>query len=446
MANIYFLIDELNRDAVVASVLKKKFSQAGHNLIYGNRATNRLLKYFHNVFDVIIFPRPHLIYDNWGEKWLSWKARFVTLSTESLGIICKDHEVMAKTLLDREYFEGKRQYVERIDAFCLWGPKQLQAVKDHASEVAYKCHVVGHPRHDAACTNSHKIERTGAQGNKAIGIVTRAVALNDYFRRSPLDGYTTLFDDRFQYEFINKITGEKLPSKRPGVRPGDILIVQAIDAENTLKIIRRLLSAGHEVRVRVHPKENTDVWEDLLRRCGLGVEICNAKLPITQWLQGLDYLIGPPSTSFYDGVMLGVTPISICNLDSRRKLSVGELWEENNRLMEYVFKPATINELLAYIANGTRNFNSSEILRILEEEANYPACKHALDEVVAICTHGISNTKSRKWLLAGFKLLRYIYFKAWRVRNRLLGRKENSAMFAMGRKETRFIDGLSSAA
>jgi len=130
--NIYFMIDELNRDAVVASALKKIFLKKGHNLVYGNRSSNRLLKYFHEAFDVIIFPRPHIIYDNWGDDWLTWSAKFVTLSTESLGIICKDHQVMAKTLLDREYFEGKRQYVDRIDAFCFWGEKQLQAVTDCA--------------------------------------------------------------------------------------------------------------------------------------------------------------------------------------------------------------------------------------------------------------------------------------------------------------------------
>jgi hypothetical protein len=129
------MIDELNRDAVVASALKKKFAEKGHYLVYGNRASNRLLKYFHGAFDVIVFPRPHLIYDNWGEDWLTWKARFVTLSTENVGIICKDHQVMAKTLLEREYFEGDRKYVERIDAFCFWGSKQLQAVKDFAPEV-----------------------------------------------------------------------------------------------------------------------------------------------------------------------------------------------------------------------------------------------------------------------------------------------------------------------
>jgi hypothetical protein len=92
LANIYFLIDELNRDAVVASALKKKFAQKGHKLVYGNRASNRLLKYFHQAFDVIVFPRPHLIYDNWGDDWLAWKARFVTQSRHHLQRSSSDGE------------------------------------------------------------------------------------------------------------------------------------------------------------------------------------------------------------------------------------------------------------------------------------------------------------------------------------------------------------------
>jgi surface carbohydrate biosynthesis protein len=441
--NIYFLIDELSRDAVVASALKKKFAEKGHNLVYGNRATNRLLKIFHGAFDVIICHRPHIFYDNWGEDWMSWRVRFITLSTEALGIICKDHEVMAKTLLDRDYFEGNRRYVERIDALCFWGPKQLQAVKDHASEVAHKCHVVGHPRHDVACVQALQVDPARQIKTKAVGVITRAVALNDYFNRSPLEWFRVIFNDHANYEFHNKITGEKLPSKRAGASPADNLTVQAIDVETTLRIIRSLLEAGHRVTLRVHPKEHSDAWKSLLARCGLEVEISNAKLPVTQWLKGLSYLVGPPSTSFYDGVMLGVTPISICSLNSRRRQSVGELWEDNNRLMAHVFKPATIDELLAYVESGTQNFGGSEILQILKEEANFPACANSLDEVVSICTRDVYAAKNQKLLLASFKLARYFYFKVWRVRNRFLGRKENSAMFAMGLKESRFIDGLS---
>lgn len=444
--NIYFHIDELNRDAIVASALKRKLAQKGHNLIYGNRATNSLLKYLHSAFDIIVIPRPHMAYDNWGDDWMEWDARFVMLSTESLGMLCLDHHVMAKTLLEREYFEGKRKYVARIDAFCFWGSEQFQAVKNYAAEISYKCHTVGHPRHDTSCLNDQRINATRTpQTKKVIGVTTRAIGLNDYFGRNPLYPYVTLFSDHFQYEFINKTTGEKLPSKRVGAKPTETLIVQAIDVENTLKTIDSLVKAGYEVSVRVHPKENADVWKDLLKRCNLSAEISNSRLPMANWLKSVDYVVGPPSTSFYDAVMLGVTPISICQLDSRRKEYVGELWEDNNRLMQHIFKPKTIEDLLDYINKGVRNFNSNEILSILKEEADFPACRNSLNNVIAVCLADAATQKNRKFSLILFIFSRYIFFKVWRIKNKIIGRKENSASFAIGRKETRFIDGLTSA-
>jgi hypothetical protein len=444
--NIYFHIDELNRDAIVASALKKKFAALGHTLIYGNRASNRLIKYFHKAFDVIVFPRPHLIYDNWGDNWLSWNARFVTLSTEALGIICKDHHVMAKTLLDREYFEGKKKYVERIDALCFWGSKQLQAIKDYAPEIAHKCHIVGHPRHDEFCLNRAKFKKKAQiqDGKMAVGVITRAVALNDYFKRSPLEWYCNLFDSQVTYEYHNQITGEKLLSKRSAADPGDILVVQAIDLENTLKIIDSLLQAGHQVSLRIHPKEDSSTWGDILKRTKLNATISDPTLPITDWLQGLDYIFGPPSTSFYDGVMLGVTPISICSLDQRRQASIGELWEENNQLMEHVFKPQSIEQLSHYISANTRNFASPEILGILNEESDFPACASGLDKVVGVCLEQSSNVRRSGLLLLFFKIARSIYFAAWSARNLLIGRRENSALFAMTARKRRFIDSLSS--
>jgi surface carbohydrate biosynthesis protein len=442
--NIYFHVDELNRDAVVASALKKKFARLGHTLVYGNRVTNRLLKYHHRTFDVVVVPRPHMLYDHWGDEWMSWDVRFAMLSSESLGIICRDHRVMARTLLEKDYFEGNRTYVDRIDAFCLWGPKQLQAIKDYAPEIATKCHVVGHPRHDASCVRAQDAGRQ--RPRRRIGVITRAVALNDYFRRSALDGFTTLFDEHFQYEFVNKTTGERLKSKRPGAQPADVVLVQAIDTENTLKIINRLESAGYTVSVRVHPKENAEIWQGLLKRCRLHAQVAEARMPIARWLEGVDYLVGPPSTSFYDAVMLGVTPISICQLDARRRQSIGELWEDNNRLMEHVFRPDTIDSLVEYIARDTRYVHTPASLQVLQEEAYYPACASSLDKVVAVCTASVPERSRGDVRLVSFELARYLYFKAWRARLRAQGRRENSAMFVMGREERRFVDGLTSTA
>lgn len=354
---------------------------------------------------------------------------------------------MARTLLEKEYFENKRKYVDRIDAFCFWGSKQLQAIKDYAEDVLHKCHVVGHPRHDASCiSNKDPAANEVRPENKMIGVITRAVALNDYFGRSALDCYTTLLDNHFQYEFFNKITGEKLPSKRPGIRPADILIVQAIDAENTLKIISSLENAGYRVSVRAHPKENTDVWKNLLMRSNLNAEVSDSKLPIAHWLENIDYIVGPPSTSFYDACMRGVTPISICALDSRRKENIGELWEDNNRLMNHIYKPKTIEDLLEYIKSKTKiNFNNGEILNILKEEADYPTCISSLHKVIAVCTANIDLSKNRKLNLIWFMVSRFIFNRLWRVKNKITKRRENSAMFAMGRKETCFIDSLTSA-
>jgi hypothetical protein len=444
--NIYFHIDELNRDAVVASALKRIFSERGHNLVYGNRISNRLLRHLHSAFDVIIVPRPHIAYDNWGDDWMSWDAKIVMLSTESLGIICKDHQVMARTLLEKEYFEGVEKYVDRIDAFCLWGSKQLQAVVDYAEEVSHKCHVVGHPRQDKLCLVDQKNrDETTPRGKKTVGVLTRAVGLNDYFGRSALDGFSTLLDDSFQYEFFNRKTGENVPSKRPGSKPAEALIVQAIDAESTIRVIASLVGAGHDVQVRIHPKEKPEVWERLLAQCNLDAEVTNQKLPISTWLEGLEYVVGPPSTSFYDAVMLGVTPISISELDPRRKRYVGELWEDNNRLMDHVFKPGNIQDLLGYIADGNRFSYTDEVLNVLKEEADYPDCGDALSKVVSACEAVMTTRRNKSIPLMSFMVLRHLFFKIWKARNAIRRYPENSAYFSFDGKTTRFIDGLSSA-
>ena len=168
---IYFHIDELNRDAITASILKKKLKKRGHYLIYGNRITMRLLDYFHNFIDVIIMPRPHFLYDNFKDRWLLWDSKFITISTESLGIITTEKELMSKTLLEREYFEDNKKYVNRIDAFCVWGKRQLAAIEEFAVEVRNKFYFVGHPRYDNECLkNSHFNSKKKKDGKIKIGI------------------------------------------------------------------------------------------------------------------------------------------------------------------------------------------------------------------------------------------------------------------------------------
>ena len=158
--------------------------------------------------------------------------------------------------------------------------------------------------------------------------------MNDYFSRPSLITFETLFDDHHQYAFFNKKTGEKLSSRRPGAQPLNNLISQAIDAESTLRVIRCLEDLGYEITFRPHPKEDIETWKYLFIKSGIKTAISDeADQPFADWLKDVKYIVGPPSTSFYDALMLGVTPISLSSIDARRKDYVDDLWEDNNHLM-----------------------------------------------------------------------------------------------------------------
>ncbi len=440
--NIYFHIDELKRDSIVASALKKKFKAKGHNLIYGNRITGPVLKFFHNAFDVIVFPRPHFIPDMLGDSSLDWDQEIIMLSSESLGIICKDYEVMARTLLEDNYFNNDPKYIDKIAAFCLWGNRQKKALDIHAPNVSKKSYVIGHPRHDLS---SLKTSSKRNDSMKNIGFITRANGLNDYYGRMAVEAFEVLFDDHFQYEYINEKTGKALKSKRNVAEPRNNLIVQSYDTENLLKIMKNLNDKDCKLHARCHPKENLEVWKYLFEKCSIDIEISDSLIPITHWLEGIDVLIGPPSTTFYDAIIENTRCISITNLDKNRQKYIGELWEENNELMKDIPAPTTIEEIISSaLSNEELELNTS-IKETLMNEALYPDCRESLDKFVDICLKFENQNKiklHRKLLLSIYKIASIFYQKLWMIKNFLIQRKENSSMYSLSRVTKKYIDGL----
>jgi len=75
--NVYFYIDELNRDAITASKLKKRLENKGHKIVYGSRTTIKFLKYFHYLFDVIIITRPGLLTLHFQESPMERKDCYI---------------------------------------------------------------------------------------------------------------------------------------------------------------------------------------------------------------------------------------------------------------------------------------------------------------------------------------------------------------------------------
>lgn len=445
---VYFHIDELNRDSIVASKLKRRLKQMGHSLEYGSRMTSSLAGLFNKSFDVIIIPRPHFICDQWGKKSLGWNTRFITLATENLGMICIDPRYTAKTILDRDYFEGRIEHVQRIDRICVWGERQKNAIAMHAPEVLEKVCVVGHPRHDKTLErrNSHN---TRDDGNIIVGITPRSVLLNDYYDRSPMQGFRYVNHTRRRFEFFNKRTNNYLESHTSHEQPAESICTQALDVSTTIKLALALQEQNISLQFRIHPKENQSEWEYLLKSVGISRPVfIDGEIPIRDWLGSISYLIGPPSTTFYDALMCGVEPISLHRMDSRRLLFVGSNWEDNNRLMQYIFAPQSISELVSYVKTGQLStLDSGKFFQVLRDEANYPDCqKNAINKVAStidsLCKYDKSNASLLCYYLYQIsgKVMR-IY---WRVKFKLLTNGINSSRFILGSNLTRRIDGLSS--
>jgi hypothetical protein len=440
---IYFHIDELNRDAITASILKKKLKKRGHYLIYGNRITMRLLDYFHNFIDVIIMPRPHFLYDNFKDRWLLWDSKFITISTESLGIITTEKELMSKTLLEREYFEDNKKYVNRIDAFCVWGKRQLAAIEEFAVEVRNKFYFVGHPRYDNECLkNSHFNSKKKKDGKIQIGIISRSNALNDYYKRTTLESFSEYLSEKINYEYNNKKSGKMLLFKRP--KPIEGTICQSIDTVNIINIIKSLIDSDYEINFRAHPKENLDVWQNMFGQYNLKIKFSKPEQPISYWLENLDYLIGPPSTAFYDAVINNVTPISIDKIDSRRKLFVTDLSEDNNSLMQHIFRPKSIDEIKEFIVKNKKININNEIKNIFSEEVGYPECQDSLNNLINVCEK-ISKSKNilkKSYFYFFYLFFQFFYSFLWDLKSFIIRRKPNSAMFSFNFKIIRYINNL----
>lgn len=96
MINIYFHIDEMDRDSIVASILSKLCKEKDWRLIFGNRNLEKLMSKFEPFFDIIILPKPMFLSSYFPEmKIETVTSKFIILYTENIGIMTsKEHPKM----------------------------------------------------------------------------------------------------------------------------------------------------------------------------------------------------------------------------------------------------------------------------------------------------------------------------------------------------------------
>jgi hypothetical protein len=150
-----------------------------------------------------------------------------------------------------------------------------------------------------------------------------------------------------------------------------------------------LIKLGLKISIKKHPKEDFKLYKKIEAELGRNISLAPSNIPFAFWIQNQNYLIGPPSTSFYDALMLGILPISTSEINSSRKLLITDMYEDFNPLMGNIFKPKSIDELIRFVQENDpkvykRLVSNPELINILELEVNYPNHIRSLSEFCGV--------------------------------------------------------------
>lgn len=349
---VYFHIDEIARDAIVASALKKALRAEGGTLVYGNRFCMRLLQYL-NVFDAVILPTIDL-YMYCFPDVTRLPDNVVVMPTEAVG-----QATGRLRRINAKYFGADEQRCEpwhkSVGCYLLWGYAHLTPFREFHPEYLDKCEVVGHPRLAKECISPARSRR----GEKpVVGIVSRFSMLNTSDKRS---------------NFSAVYLGMKTPGQvcvmfenSPDCDIEDLLYTEAIDLRILLQVMRAIDHDRFEISIRVHPREDRSQWQHFIKKHGFSASVAEWAEPFSAWLSGVDYVVAPPSTSFYDIFAHGKRPICIRDIVSHRANHVLTESDDNNEIMNYVFQPRSVAEIITAIETETVPYDSAGVEAVLE--------------------------------------------------------------------------------
>lgn len=439
MPFVYFHIDEVARDAVVASALKRKLAAQGVTLIYGNRVESTLLKRS-DPFDLYIFPSVDL-FKAYFPDLDKLQSPVVILPSESVGGLTSNVRRLAAKYFG-SFPEEYQPWTERITAFCLWGPSHVKSFETYGPHLLGKVEVIGHPRFDRSCSSGMRQPGQVVR----VGIISRFASLNSFSGSSML---YNIFAGRRSYYSDGKV------SPRFAVHLDrdweDLLFNEAVDLRLLFEVVDALAARNVHLELRVHPRENRTAWASLIKQQNISLSLAPWDTPFQHWAMGMDQIIGPTSTSFFDCFAIGRQPICTNALAPKRADHVIGGGDDDNPILKFVKMPKSIDELVTVALESEKQMlpadYPSELVHILEQEAWYPHCQTSLDRMASICVKCLTRVPSKRKLAQRLRhmalvpagninqVLRY----GWRPGS------EQSSSFLLTPYRMRWIDNLSKA-
>lgn len=386
---VYFHIDELARDAVVASGLKKELRNVGGRLVYGNRLTTYHLLRHLNIFDAIILPSLHHYTTAFPNPQQLPKNVFI-LPTEAIGQATGTlRRIYGKYFGDN--YEKNKPWHQSIAGYLLWGYAHINAFKAYYPEYIPKCRIVGHPRLSKSCIKS--MNNTAKQ-KPVVGFVSRFGGLNPY------DGRTNF--EAIRGGMKSTVADSPIYENSPDKDVEDVFYTEVLDFRIMWQLIMSLDPNRYEISIRPHPRENRQGWLNLSRKSDIKINITPWDEPFTHWLHGVDVVVTPPSTSLYDIFYLGKAAIVISDIVQSRSNHTLTESDDNNQILEGVCRPKSIQEALSIIDSGKIFFNKEIVsLRLLEQvgsdiaENSTTNIIRAISDIGSLGNHGKVNVKKR---------------------------------------------------
>ncbi len=437
MPFVYFHIDEVARDAVVASVLKRKLADYGISLIYGNRVESAQLRRS-DPYDLYIFPSIDL-FKAYFPEIERLRGLAIILPSESVGGLISNMRRQAS-----KYFgtfpEESCPWTERVAAFCLWGPSHASAFEEYCPHLLGKVHIIGHPRFDASCKVSNV-----TNGDKVrVGLISRFSGLNPFNRVSMLH---TTYSGRRSYYADGRVHPRFAVDADRDVE--DYVYNEVIDIRLLFEIVQALEGEDVELELRVHPRENRNEWAAFIAQHNLCLKIAPWDMPFQHWVGKMDHVIGPTSTSFFDCFAMGMRPICSNGLAPRRAEHVIAGGDDDNPILKFVHMPSSMEELVdAAKVRAQKDVAlgyPEELLYILEQETGYPSCTSSLSRLARLCVDHLATVSTGRKTLSQIlhrsltpaaninQVLRY----GWRAGT------EQSSSFLLTPSRKRWIDELS---
>ena len=438
----YFHIDEFTRDSVVASALKKKLKEKGLHLIYGNRRLIILLSKFPwllNFCTSKIYPSID-IYKSYLNINSSDNDIFI-LPTESIsGTEFTKERLLLHLLGSKFQYENNNleSNFKPIKKLFLWGKFHFEIILNNYPNLERKLLVVGHPRYDLDCLKKN-INSSSTKKKVRLGFVSRFDLLNIYDSRTNID---LIFENR-------KIPGnEYLYFQNEERDQEDFYHNSVLDLRIFFLILDLLDLDKYEVYLRIHPREKRENWVNLVKTKNIRLKISEFGQPFSHWLNDIDLVLSPPSTSFYDYALLGKNAILIDSVIKTRRNHSSLLSDDFDPIFNYFKRPKSLNELMDILNRYSPDFNflpkkNNDYLKILENEVNFPDHKNSLNKVADEVSSVIKkNNYLRHLRFFIFYLFIMIYTYLIIIMRLIRQKKEESASFLLTVKNIKKIDNL----